>query len=295
MAGMTKSTRLHQHPTGCVQVPVCAVGILHAGGELNVPHSFHAYIDESGDEGFKFKDPPERGSSEWFLLSAVIVRETRLAAASRLLNALIGPIEERRKAPIHFTNLNHDQQVGVIHGMAKMPVRLITVCVNKRQLGGEHGLGRDRRLYFYCVRFLLERISWLTRDRSVAGEGNGRCRLTFSACKGLSYANLSEYLGVLAAGQSQVAWDHVDIERIKVQPHNESIWLRTSDAAVSGFARALELSPHGLCEDRFARLLRPVVYCYQEKYLSYGVKLFPSRPAVEAERDNRYQWLSLYE
>lgn len=32
------------------------------------------YIDESGDEGFKFQDG-EKGSSRWFVLSAVVVRK----------------------------------------------------------------------------------------------------------------------------------------------------------------------------------------------------------------------------
>ncbi|HRE81053.1 MAG TPA: DUF3800 domain-containing protein, partial [Opitutaceae bacterium] len=36
-------------------------------------HSFQVYIDESGDEGFVFLDG-EKGSSRWFVLSAVIVR-----------------------------------------------------------------------------------------------------------------------------------------------------------------------------------------------------------------------------
>ncbi len=37
--------------------------------------SFIAYIDESGDEGFHFKDDG-RGSSRWFVLSAVVFRRT---------------------------------------------------------------------------------------------------------------------------------------------------------------------------------------------------------------------------
>ena len=36
--------------------------------------SFVAYVDESGDEGFKFL-PNEQGSSRWFVLSALVVRK----------------------------------------------------------------------------------------------------------------------------------------------------------------------------------------------------------------------------
>ena len=258
-------------------------------------HSFHAYIDESGDEGFVFRGAPERGSSEWFVLSAVVVREARLAQASRILQTMIGPIEDARRSPIHFSKLRHDQQVALSYGLGKMPVRIITICVNKRRLNALHGLGQARRLYFYCTRFLLERVSWITRDQLVAAEGNGSCRLVFSASKGLSYAALSDYLSLLKVSQTNIAWPHIDTEKFKVQPHNSSIWLRAADVAASGFFKALELSPHGLCEDRFARLLQPAVYCRGPNYSSYGMKFFPDRPEPEIERDNRYSWLSLYE
>lgn len=257
-------------------------------------HSFHAYIDESGDEGFSFRDFPSRGSSEWFVLSAVVVRESLLAQASRALLGAIGPLEERRKNPIHFANLTHDQQSGLSFALGKMPVRCIAICANKRKLTDDHGLAKARRLYFYCVRFLLERISWITRDHRVLGQGNGSCRLTFSACKGLSYEKLAEYMSVLQAGQTQISWAHLDAGKFKVLKHEDSIWLRAADIVASGVGRGLELSPAGLCEDRFARHLQQVVYHRGNNYSSYGMKFFPERPDVEKERDNRYSWLSLY-
>ncbi len=36
-----------------------------------MPPTFVVYIDESGDEGFLF----EKGSSEWFIISAAITRK----------------------------------------------------------------------------------------------------------------------------------------------------------------------------------------------------------------------------
>lgn len=258
-------------------------------------HSFHAYIDESGDEGFAFRDYPQRGSSEWFVIAAVVVRDKNIARAARMLHAAIGPLEERRKSPIHFSELRHDQQAGLSFALGKMPVRVIAICANKRLLVQDHGLTQARRLYFYCTRFLLERISWITRDKHVRGEGDGRCRLSFSSCKGLSYQDLAEYLGVLRGMPTQVAWANIDTQKFVVEQHSQSLWLRAADIAASGVARGLELSSHGLCEDRFARHLRPVIYSRNGNFLSYGMKFFPERPAVEVERDNRYSWLSLYE
>jgi hypothetical protein len=49
------------------------------------PFSFVAYIDESGDEGFNFAEFPEIKSSEWFVLSAVVIRGHRLGQVTRYL------------------------------------------------------------------------------------------------------------------------------------------------------------------------------------------------------------------
>lgn len=257
-------------------------------------HSFHAYIDESGDDGFIFLDPPARASSQWFVLGALVLREKNQAPASRKLGALFGPIEEAKKSPVHFARLPHEQQSALCSGLAKLPVRAVVIAIDKRSLKPGHTLEGNRRLYSYCVRFLFERISWITRDEHVAGEGNGRCRLTFSHCKGLSYERLAGYIDHIKDMPTQVAWDHLDTEKYNVKAHGESLWLRAADVMTSGIAKGLELSRYGLCEDRFARQMKPIVYERKGNYGSYGLKLFPSVPAVEVERDNRYEWLSLY-
>jgi Protein of unknown function (DUF3800) len=255
-------------------------------------HSFHAYIDEAGDEGFSFKDFPDKGSSEWFVIAASIVKETERLSASRALKVTLDPIEEKRKAPVHFAALPHDARVAIAHCLSRMPVTAVAIAINKRALA-QHTLAGNRRLHFYAARYLLERISWIARDRS-QGAGNGKCSLTFSHCKGLSYELLAEYFKTLQKQQTQVSWGHLDVERLKVRGHAESIWLRSADAIASGVAQGLELSRHGFCEDKYARLLRPIVYSVGLNYRSYGMKVFPQRPPIENERDNRYEWLSLY-
>ncbi len=257
-------------------------------------HSFHAFIDESGDEGFIFKDHPEKASSEWFAISACIVRATRMLPASRELRSTFDPIEAARKAPAHFAALPHDARVAVVNGIAKLPIRVAVVAINKRSLKPGHTLGGNRRIHFYAARYLLERISWIARDHTNPGEGNGQCKLTFSHCKGLSYSILSDYFEKLKGQQTQIAWDHVDSQEIKVLPHADSVWLRAADATASSATQALELSRHGFCEHRYITTLKPAIYNIKGNYLSYGMKIFPQVPAVEKERDNRYDWLSLY-
>jgi len=41
--------------------------------KANMPSSSKVYIDESGDDGFVFR-PNAAGSSEWFVLSAIVIR-----------------------------------------------------------------------------------------------------------------------------------------------------------------------------------------------------------------------------
>ena len=258
-------------------------------------HSFHAFIDESGDDGFVFKDPPQRASSEWFVSSAVVVRDTLRVPVSNDINNSIVKFESERGSVLHFTRLQHDQRKYVAQVLGGLRVRLIHVCINKRRIPLGHGMNQERRLHHYSLRLLLERISWLCRDKTTVGEGDGRCKLNFSRCKNLSYNALSDYFAVLKATQTNIAWPHLDSENFNVDSHENSIWLRTADIAASGIAKGLELGEHGLSEDAYARLMRPNAYTYKNgKCLAYGLKFLGPPPAVEKERDNRYEWLSLY-
>lgn len=257
-------------------------------------HSFHAFIDEAGDEGFKFTEPPsKKGSSDWFNMSAVVVRETNLGRAARRLHAVLDPIEEKRNSPAHFRLLPHEARVAIIKGLAALPILTVTVSFDKRRLV-DSTLVSQRRIHFYAARLLLERISWIARAKRRHGEGDGKCNLTFSRCKNLSYEALNQYFERLRGMETEIKWDYLDTKKIKVGNHNDSIWLRAVDAVTSGFYQAVELSNHGYCEDRFARDLKPIVYCRGSNYAGYGMKMMPGDPPVEVERDNRYSWLSLY-
>jgi hypothetical protein len=255
-------------------------------------HSFVAYIDEAGDEGFKFKVWPERASSEWFVLAACIVREKLQSTAMREIKRIVDPIEKNRNAPLHFKQLPHEARVAVCHGLGKTAFRIVVVSVNKRALPQPHTLRGNRRLYFYYTRYFVERLSWLTRDHRIDGEGDGFCKLVFSRAKNLSYVLLKEYLTRLKNHhQTQIDWSAIDPDGIEVLQHDQSLGLRLADAAASGVHCALELSPHGFCEDRYVRLLKPTIYRNGNNYRSYGMKIVPQAPEPEVARDGRYGWI----
>jgi len=128
-------------------------------------HAFHAYIDESGDEGFIFKDPPERASSEWFVISACVVRAVNMPAIARQIHETLDQIEVNKRIA-HFSRLPHEAKVAFADCIGSKSIKTISICANKRvlQTTYTHTLGSKRRLYFYLTRYLLERISWIARD-----------------------------------------------------------------------------------------------------------------------------------
>ena len=88
--------------------------------------SFVIYVDESGDEGFKFKEKAS-GSSEWFVLTAVITRknsEPVLLETMRRIKAVLG---RDPKHPIHFRELKHTQRVVCAQEIVKAPILTVSI------------------------------------------------------------------------------------------------------------------------------------------------------------------------
>jgi len=65
--------------------------------------TFVVYIDESGDEGFSFG----AGSSDWFILSAVITRKADDLDTVKLVDAVRTRLEKPFRKPLHFRDLRH--------------------------------------------------------------------------------------------------------------------------------------------------------------------------------------------
>jgi hypothetical protein len=81
-------------------------GIFDALSQGAMAESFIVYIDESGDEGFKFV-PGGGGSSDWFVLSAVVIRSHNDHMIRESLAGVRRQLKRRDKFPLHFRNLRH--------------------------------------------------------------------------------------------------------------------------------------------------------------------------------------------
>lgn len=81
--------------------------------------TFIAYVDESGDEGFRF----DGGSSRWFVLSAAVFRSAQELNEVKLIDEVRARINQGRKPgqeipakrPLHFRDLRHEQRKFFAH------------------------------------------------------------------------------------------------------------------------------------------------------------------------------------
>lgn len=260
-------------------------------------YGFYAYIDEAGDEGFTFRDPPDRGSSQWFVLSAVMVRESNRNHEMRELKKFISTLSPAHWSKLHFQRLSHDRRAALSYYLSQRPIRTISICWDKREITDDdrdHTLAASSRLHHYAIRYLIERISWLAWHNAQPGAPIAS-RLVFSKCKNLRYKVIQQYLTHLRNLPNSIRWDAVDTDNLIIKPSSELLGLKAADAVASSIYRGLELNPHGRTEPTYARHLRSVTYNHNGQLIRYGLKIMPRIPEVQPQHDNRYLWISEYQ
>lgn len=67
--------------------------------------------------------------------------------------------------------------------------------------------------------------------------------------------------------------------------------LQIADAVASGFFKAVEPSRLGFTEDRYARMLKPVVFRHKNRYLGYGLKFFPREVDEVIDEEPCLDWV----
>ncbi|RME20225.1 MAG: DUF3800 domain-containing protein [Deltaproteobacteria bacterium] len=254
--------------------------------------SFVVYIDESGDEGFSF----ERGSSEWFVLSAVITRKENDLDTVKLVDTVKQKLGRPPKKPLHFRDLKHESRLPFVDEIAKARIRIVSILVHKPSIH-EPETYRDRyRLYFFTVRLLLERVSWLCRDhRSKKDAGDGSADIVFSNRSGMSYEELKQYIELLRRRSEsedvRVEWSVVKTQQISAYSPGKRMGLQMADAVASSTFYAVQRSRYGYIEDRYIRMLKPVIYHHRGSYLGYGLKFWPGEVEDLIRTDELLGWV----
>jgi hypothetical protein len=158
------------------------------GDQSSVPSFADAFIDESGQRSTTSK------SSDHFVMSAVVIAPSELPEAATLLANMRlalrrGPSDEIswKKLRSHADRLKASQMLG------QSNTRISSVIVCKRDFDPIFGgsVPDEDFAYLYTFRLLLERLSWLARDRGLV------LSYTLAQIGQFPLAKLRRYEGIL--------------------------------------------------------------------------------------------------
>ena len=163
-------------------------------------YHYIAYIDEAGDDGLKRVRPiDENGSSEWMMLSAVVVKATREKEVESWVEDIRSGLWRHQAGDIHFSKLNANKKLYVCEQMAGLSARYFVLCSNKknmRQYDNPFAGKIPSKNWFYCwmTRVLLERVTDFIEWHSIKEYGSPKkLRVEYSIRGGLSYSQMSAY------------------------------------------------------------------------------------------------------
>jgi hypothetical protein len=271
--------------------------------------TFVIYVDEAGDEGFSFG----RGSSDWFVLSAVIVPKARDLETVKLVDHVRAKLGKPAKKQLHFRDLKHEQRLPYLDAIAKAHVKTISVLVHKPSIthlarrphrSGSQTVSEEsplkypyHRLFFYAAAHLLQGISWYCCDQKSLYEkvGDGSAELVFSNRSDLSSQRLSEYVNGLRAQAKGIG---IKVDSSVIRPDQvvtycpgKLMGLQIADAVATSYFYSVQPSVHGFTEDRYVRILNQVAYRFEGRTDGYGLIFRPEDITWEAATDGTIMWV----
>lgn len=253
--------------------------------------SWVVYIDESGDEGFMF----DKGSPDWFVLSAVVTQKSTDLETVKLVDHVREMVLKRKDhEPLHFRKMKHEHRIPYLHQLASADLKALTICIHKPSIKNVEIFQQRYRMYFYASRLLLERVSWYCRDHNSTTGGDGSAEIIFSNRGGMKYEEFREYMDRLQHqtryGDVQIDWNVIKRDQITAYSAKR-MGLQLADAVASGFFFGIQRNQYGFAEDRYARMLQPITYKSSGRYAGYGLKFWPQECAETIKTQSHLTWL----
>jgi hypothetical protein len=221
-------------------------------------------------------------------MSAVVIPTDRLDDAAQFLADLRTALGRRPGDILHWKNYNqHDRRLTACKAVAGRPniLRICSVVACKEHLGPPPpGWGQDVA-YLYTLRFLLERLSWLSRD----GRGDGGLIYTLAQVRRFPKWKLREYEKRLAFTPTEISWEHLNASGGRIDQPSRVEFLQLADLAASATAAAFNpRQGDGTTNRQYITELAPVLYRPQpwSPITSYGLKMHPWNATTRAA----YPW-----
>jgi hypothetical protein len=184
---------------------------------------------------------------------------------------------------LHWLNIkSHPQRLHVARTLGQADFLTISsVVVCKRHFAPGDAIHHNDVAYLYTLRFLLERLSWLGRDRG------GAVDYTLAHIIRFQIAKLRHYEALLRAEpQCKIRWAYIAGPGSIDQPSRVQE-LQIADLAASAIAAAFEPDTFGNTEPRYLQEMIPRFYRRGGNLTSYGLKMHPWNAAAQAA----YPWV----
>lgn len=275
-------------------------------------YHYIAYIDESGDDGLRVVKPiDQNGSSEWLVISAVVIAAHREVESGAWMQKIASQCYRMQRKTVHFKDLNAATKAMACREVAGFPIRCFVVASNKKNMRGyQNPFAAEipSKNWFYCwlTRILLERVTHWVKMRSLLDHGEvKKLRIEYSERGGLSYSQMTAYYEWLRMKSDaanlylplgDLSWEVMHRDLLKVYHHAARPGLQLADIVASSFFKACDVYDTGGCDHQFAMILRDRMARDLKlgfNYISgYGVKLLPSLPEAKLLPEQReiFQW-----
>lgn len=273
------------------------------GSPTSLPYGYVAYIDESGDDGLRAVKPlSSPGSSEWLILSAVVIRAENQQHVAKWVENLRTKFARLQAPSIHFARLNDAQKAIACGELGQLDARYFVVASNKKNMQGYRNPFAEKipsSNWFYCwmSRVLLERVTnFVAAKNAATGTNTPLMRIEYSARGGLRYSQMTayyEWMRMKSGNQflpwGSLAWSTIDPRLMHVYRHYERDGLVLADIVASAFFKACDKYDTGACDPRFAKLLEPRMAREPDttggQIAGYGLKLLPGFKQAKLDRD----------
>jgi len=202
-------------------------------GKFDINNDLVAFLDESGDEGFKFETTT---CSKWFVVGGIILTHNESNSMVNGINEFI--LKYCSNKPINktsFKELSHNQRKNLLGILSKYNYQAISSAFYKPKIDPSNNLCTYPSMYFVAVKNLIERLTWVTNQFN-----KKRVHILISNRNSISSQNLQQYLFVNSINANKNLFYKNNLGMVCLSTPNNNNKLLLADYASSCIFHALE-------------------------------------------------------
>ncbi|MHB8526982.1 MAG: DUF3800 domain-containing protein [Candidatus Acidiferrales bacterium] len=231
-----------------------------------MPTDYHAFVDESGDDGFS------QSSTDWLVVSAVIIHLPSSLELAAKWNECREYVHREPGDRLHWKKLDHPAKKALLQRMESINFSIVAVAAHKRSLTAAEALRlKCPTLYCFITKFLTERLTWFARDNG------SKINVTFEDRPQVNFSSLKDYvLSTLKVAGMNTQIDHERLNGFNCKHHSQEKRLEIADSVASAIGSGLNADRYGGVETSYAVSLLPRFWERKGNLYSYGMKTIPN-------------------